>query len=99
MFSEHGVCTINGWIDKFERYKTVTKNKKVKNYSKRLISPFIDKLQSETLEIALEDNFFKKYESLDIEEYRSNKLEIVTQIVDKILKIYEEHKLTNNSKV
>lgn len=32
-------------------------------------------------------------------EYRSNKLEIVTQIVDKILKIYEEHKLTNNSKV
>ena len=67
-FIVYGVCTINGWIDKFERYKTVTKNKKVKNYSKRLISPFIDKLQSETLEMALEDNFFKKYESLDIEE-------------------------------
>ena len=32
-------------------------------------------------------------------EYRANKLEIVIQIVDKILKRYEEYKLKNNSKV
>ena len=32
-------------------------------------------------------------------EYRANKLGIVIQIVDKILKRYEDYKLKNNSKV